>query len=525
MAPSTFRGGSVAGYQVRAARVPITSVNFDDASVSTSVPYAHTPAAVGQPDSVVAAGLYIESGYYFAVASVDAAGNRSPIVTTGNTATTAHFNVTTLSGTSGLSNELFGIQLDGSGDVNGDGLSDLLVASSNGKNAYLFLGTSGNFLPSAASVTFTGDATAPGFGRGVGQIGDIDNDGREDIAIADTGGATPRVFIFKGRATWPATLSSANANYVISGDSSYGASGLGGSIARLGDFNGDGIDDFAVGASTFAAGVGRVVVILGKAGFASVTLPDAVDSITIDGDASLVFPLFGAHVLGLGNFYSATAGTTLIASASGFAGLNSSAGHIYGFHGQTGSGGAIPLASADNTLTGPAANTDIGVVLANLGPIRNSLPALGVGNPVDTATAPNGSAYVLSGDATSGPFANNSILVRSGFTRFGSVVLGGGVSGRNASYSLIGGPAPDLVLIAQPASTIQIIDGTVVNGLGTGPTDSTSIATVSIPQVGAWANNGINGGTLIPDVNGDPYPDFAISNAVGSVPGNVDVYW
>ena len=271
-----------------------------------------------------------------------------------------------------------------------------------------------------------------------------------------------------------------------------------------------------------------MVVILGKVGFAGVALPDAVNSTTIDGDSTLVFPLFGGRVVGLGNFYSATTGTTLIASASGFAGLNSSAGHIYGFHGQTGSGGAIPLASADHVLSGPAPNTDIGGVLSNLGPIRNSLPALGVGNPLDTATTPpgmNGSAYVLSGDATSGPFANNSILVRSGVMRFGSVVLGGGVSGRNASYSLIGGPAPDLVLLPQPASTIQIIDGTVVNGLGTGPTDSTSIATVSVPQTGAWANNGINGGTLMPDVNGDPYPDFAISNAVGLVPGNVDVYW
>ena len=116
-------------------------------------------------------------------------------------------------------------------------------------------------------------------------------------------------------------------------------------IARLGDFNGDGIDDFAIGASGFAAGVGRVVVVLGRVGFAGVALPDAVNSTTIDGDSSLAFPLFGGRVVGLGNFYSATTGTTLIASASGFSGLNSSAGHIYGFHGQAGSGGAIPLAS------------------------------------------------------------------------------------------------------------------------------------------------------------------------------------
>ena len=52
----------------------------------------------------------------------------------------AHFNVTTLTGTSGLSNEQFGSQLDGSGDVNGDGLSDLVVGSTAGQHAYLFFG-------------------------------------------------------------------------------------------------------------------------------------------------------------------------------------------------------------------------------------------------------------------------------------------------------------------------------------------------------------------------------------------------
>ena len=110
-------------------------------------------------------------------------------------------------------------------------------------------------------------------------------------------------------------------------------------MARLGDFNGDGVDDFAIGASGFNSAVGRVVIVLGKTGFGSVSLPDATNSITIDGDSSVMFPLFGARVLGLGRVYSATAGTTLIASASGFAGFSSSQGHVYAFHGQSGTGG------------------------------------------------------------------------------------------------------------------------------------------------------------------------------------------
>ena len=159
--------------------------------------------------------------------------------------------LTSLSGVGG-SSELFGFQFD-SGDVNknaatiGPSYSDLLVGSSSGKRAYLYLGAAGT-VPTTPSVTFTGDATTTAsFGRGVAVIGDVDSDGFADLAISDRG--TPaHIYIYKGRATWPATMTNTNADYVITVDSSYNSSILGASIARLGDFNGDGVDDFALGA-------------------------------------------------------------------------------------------------------------------------------------------------------------------------------------------------------------------------------------------------------------------------------------
>src|SRR6185437_13068500 len=107
-------------------------------------------------------------------------------------------------------------------------------------------------------------------------------------------------FIYKGRTSWPlTTLGPANADYVIATDATYAGSTFGISMARLGDFNGDGVDDFAIGASGFkngASGVGRVVIVLGKAGFAGISLPDTSNSIVIDGDTSLTRPLFGNQV-------------------------------------------------------------------------------------------------------------------------------------------------------------------------------------------------------------------------------------
>jgi FG-GAP-like repeat/FG-GAP repeat len=539
-APSDAGGGNVTSYQIRYARTFIDSSNFDNpplpaTQVTTAIPFGTTNAgSPGDSITVLADHLYIENCYYFAVEALDIAGNRSAPVSSPNDgvctcnihACSSHFIPTALaSGAVGVTSEQFGVMLDGSGDVNNDGLSDLIVASSNGKHAYLYLGQKTTFSSSAASTIFTGDGTTPGFGRAVAAIGDIDGDKIEDLAVADTAGSPPRVFIYKGRSTWPATLGPSNADYVITGDASYVGAAFGNSLARLGDFNGDGKEDFAIGAYGYAGGVGRVVIILGKAGFGSIALPDTTNAITIDGDSSTVFPIFGRAIVGLGNVYSGSAGTSVAISAPGFAGYSSSAGLVYIFRGQPGTGGSISLASADNIILGPGPNADVGVGLANLGAIKTAVPSLGISNPSDSTTGNSGSVYVMSGDSSSGYFSTNTKLVRSSVSRQGQVVIGGSISGRNTIYSILGGPLPDLIVAPQTASSIQIIEGSRFSTLGSTLVDSSSLASAQIAQPSSWGATGTNEGTLIPDVNGDGYPDFAIANAVGAVAGSAIVYW
>jgi hypothetical protein len=539
--PPSATGTPVASYQIRYGKIPITSTNFDDTAISIPIAYNGVPSAAGQVDGVDVKNLYIENEYYFAVAAADAAGNRSVIATTSGPGTgtcdctsgrccAARFNVATVSGTSGLPNEQFGIQFDGSGDVNGDGRSDILVGAGNGQHAYLFFGSNGAFNPTAPSVLFTGDDTTSSFGRSVAQIGDIDHDGREDIALASTGSQPPRIFIYKGRVNWPMAMGTADADYVIAGDSTYDGSSFGSSMARLGDFNGDGVDDFAAGAPGFtvgAFGVGRVVVVLGKTSFGGITLPDPTNTIIITGDSSLTFPVFGTVVLGLGHFYSVSTGTTLVVSAPGAAGRDSSSGRLFAFHGQAGSGGSIPLSSADNTFTGPAGNVGMGSNMANLGPMINGLPSLGTGQPSDAGTSPNavGSAYLFSGNSGTGPFANRVMLLRPGAGKPGQAIFGGGISGRSAAFSILGDSRPDFGFISQTFSTLLILDGNVVGGLGAGPTDASMLAAATIKLPSGWINSGPGQGQLFPDVNGDGYPDFAVGSAVLTVPGSLAVYW
>ena len=122
---------------------------------------------------------------------------------------------------------------------------------------------------------------------------------------------------------------------MISTDASYASSFFGFSMARLGDFTGDGVDDFAIGARSYGGtGVGRVVIIPGKlTGFGSVALPDTTNAIIIDGDSTMSRPFFGYSVLGLGHFYSVSSGTTLIVSAAGSstAAASGSQGHVTHF--------------------------------------------------------------------------------------------------------------------------------------------------------------------------------------------------
>ena len=238
-APS-INGAAVTGYQVRYAKVPITATNFDDTTVTTAITYTGTPKAPGMTDGMTV-NLYIENAYYFAVEGADPAGDRSALNAT-TAAVGAHFNITTIASTSGTNEEL-GYALDGSGDLNGDGKSDIIAGTFEGHAAYLYFGTTPNFAPTAASVVFSG--TSPGFGNGVAAIGDIDKDGFEDLAIADFDAlnvaSTGKIYIYKGRTTWPATLTDAQANYVITPDATYAATNFGLSITRLGDFDGDGV--------------------------------------------------------------------------------------------------------------------------------------------------------------------------------------------------------------------------------------------------------------------------------------------
>src|SRR6185503_12735300 len=147
----------------------------------------------------------------------------------------------------------FGSSLAGAGDVDGDGLSDLLVGIKgyNGRTAdeglvAVLPGTRSGFSPLNAR-TLAAPRPGLGFGHLVGWAGDINRDGFTDLFVAgfrrgDSVSLEERLFLFAASptglvtsASWEGTGPHSNSVYAAS-------------VASAGDVNGDGFADLVVGA-------------------------------------------------------------------------------------------------------------------------------------------------------------------------------------------------------------------------------------------------------------------------------------
>lgn len=189
----------------------------------------------------------------------------------------------TISGTTG---QLLGQEVAYMGDLNNDGYSDLLVGGNNNTGRIVFGADSG-----------TGDAVSLNIPNttytltGAGGVGDFNGDGYDDFALSFGDADGTHAYVVYGKESWSSDITLAdlkNPDFALELTYSRANSGHDLEISRIGDINGDGYDDFAMGlpdANGASTGDGGLAIVYGRDDTGAVDYMGAAASASGDGQS------------------------------------------------------------------------------------------------------------------------------------------------------------------------------------------------------------------------------------------------
>jgi hypothetical protein len=304
-----------------------------------------------------------------------------------------------------------------------------------------------------AGTRLEGVAAVDRSGRTVSAAGDVNNDGIDDVLVAtfkegDVFSPAGTVYLIYGQQhTPPQQLGLGAADVILTIPcSDFGnicGSELGESLAAAGDVNDDGFDDFLIGAEhngTFDAG--RVYLVYGGPSLpANINLGNlAVGNAGVIIDGAANGDLAGSAVAGVGDVNADGIDDFLIGALGATANGNAVAGQAFLVYGSTSFAGSFSLAALTSitgvVFDGVAANDQCGLALAGAGMFNgDSLPDFIIGaRDADPNGAQSGQAYVVFGSTSFPAGVDLASLGSGGLTldgdgagdAFGGAVDGGG---------------------------------------------------------------------------------------------------
>jgi hypothetical protein len=369
-----------------------------------------------------------------------------------------------------------GLSVSSAGDVNGDGLADLLVgATKDGGRSYVVFGKKSIAAIELSAVengsggfVVNGDSSSTSSGFSVSAAGDVNGDGLADLVLS-----TPRVNSGEGRtyvvfgktSGVPLALTAMAAGvggFVINGDSNSYGSGY--SVSAAGDVNGDGLADLIIGAP-FANGFsGRSYVVFGKTSGMAMDLSavaSGVGGFAIDGDSP--YESFSNSVSAAGDVN----GDGLADLIVGAPGANNGGGRSYVIFGNT--NGAFVQTAVDWMGTDAAdTRSDNGTA---------STLVAGAGNDSLTATA----ASVLYGGAGKDSFTISQAMITALQSPMGQ---GGNL---DQLVRIDGGGGIDKIVLSGSGLTFDLT--LVANQSASNPDGGSRIDSVEIFDITGTGNN------------------------------------
>ena len=366
-------------------------------------------------------------------------------------------------------------KVSAAGDVNGDGYSDVIVGASEygsfiGK-AYIYYG--GTSMNTTADVIISGEAASNYFGYSVSEAGDVNNDGYSDVIVGAYGynSYTGKAYIYYG-----GTSMNNVADVIMTGEAAYNH--FGSSVSGAGDVNGDGYSDVIVGAERYNSFTGRAYLYYGSS-----VMNNVADVIITGVDGSSAF---GSSVSGAGDVNGDGYSDLIIGAAY----YSSDTGRAYIFY-----GGALMNNVTDFVMTGEAPNNYFGTSVSGAGDVNGD----GYSDVVIGASGYNsatGRAYLYYGGAV----MNNAAVILTGKANFSSFALSVSDAGdfNGDGYS-------DLITGAQFGGT---------GSSGTAYLYTNTVTGVDIPDITAIGESAFNflgySVSSAGDVNDDGYSDVIV---------------